>query len=222
MDLGHDGGRVSVRVRAWLEAGDTLQAQASGPTSYDVAVWPQTGWQEVTLHLDNCRDNDDLTLWSGVGRAFMLDWVEVSQQLQAGDRVALHTAAVTADDSSARSAVVDNISRWGDYTYAYEVTAWRRHQVRAGDMVCSDVSNRVAVPLPVANGVEANRSDAEAARVIDRLLHLDLTDETWVRLYAADGRLADAWTAPAGHSVRTLPAGVYVHTLHGRALKFVL
>lgn len=222
MDLSHDNGRVTVRVRAWLEGGDALQIQASGPTSYDVALWQQTGWQEVTFHLENCRDNDDLTLWSGVGNPFMLDDIEVSQNLHAGDRVAIHTKTVTAEGGDTRSAAVDGISRWGDYTYAYEVTAWRRHPSRTGDMACSDTSNRVAVPLTAPDAVPALPGSRESVSAADGTIRLDLAAPAIVSLYTADGRLADTWSAPSGQSARPCAAGIYVLHLRGGALKIVL
>lgn len=195
LTLNNGGGNFIVSGRVHLEAGSQLVCSST----YFDGVTPaaeETGWMEFEFPMQGGQKHDQLAFFTLDAQPFMLDQIEVRQDLLAGDQVlTLVESKEVASGTTATFHLSDPAK-----TYAYDVMAGRVHY---SQNAVSDYSPTVLVKMSEL-GVE-DITAAAANSVIAGKGFLKVTEDAAV--YTLDGRLI---AKPAAGETVVLPAGIYL------------
>ncbi len=221
IDLSNNGGRCTLRLRAWFENGDAIQIQGNSAASYVAAAWNGTGWKDVEVELANCGNSEKITIWSGFGKPFMIDSFEILQDLQEGDRVDIATSVKRIEDSAVNSADFESVHPYG-YSLGYEIETRRYYNGNRNDMYLSWPSERM--PVELLNNSVSNVTDKPGLKidVAPGQAIITLAEASLMEVYSLDGAKLAAVDAPAGTTTLSLPAGPCIIRAAARAVKALI
>ena len=219
IDLSNNGGKCRLILRAWFEDGDAIQIQGNSSATYIASAWNGTGWKDLECELQNCGDREKLTIWSGFGRPFMIDYIRIEQDLKAGDRVDIVTNAININDVSLRSMHFDRQIKFDDLKLGYEVAARRYYNGDPSDFYLSYPSERINVEL-LGSSIEPAIED-QGLRITagERCATIELSSPARVEAYSTDGLQLRAMGCEVGTTTIPLPSGLCILRVDNRTYK---
>ena len=140
--LGNNDGKFVVKMRAWTSAGDRICIVPNSMERFYSPEFEDTGWKDFTVELSGGMKHDQLGFYTANGSPFLIDNIEVTQDMQPGDNVLVATAEQEVYDKA--SATFDNIATPDGMTAAYDVMAAREYYSMHA---VSDYSNTIVVNM---------------------------------------------------------------------------
>lgn len=126
IDLSHNEGACNISLRVWGSEGDWLIIQGSNPASLATIEFPKGGGiVEKTITMPLCTSKEQLTFYSNNYKVFLIDYIKITQDVKAGDKVTTITGSVLTEDADTKSMVMTNPSFSDGHDVLYRVTAMR-------------------------------------------------------------------------------------------------
>ena len=83
------------------------------------------GIVEKTITMPLCTSKDQLTFYSNNYKVFLIDYIKITQDVKAGDKVTTITGSVLTEDADTKSMVMTNPGFSDGHDVLYRVTAMR-------------------------------------------------------------------------------------------------
>lgn len=198
--LSNNQGQYTVALKVYAEKGTQFVVQGTGV--YQVAQFPDTGLYEMEVALDNGQDHDQLMFYTVSGEMFLIDNIEVRQNLKKDDLLYSLIEKVTTPDT--------------DYRFSIEPEEGMKYglQVRAMQTIFNKTCASRLTPMNIIDffgeeGVETInaseitfRAEASQGEILVKAGNREVT------VYDMMGRVL-AKVAASQEKAVTLPAGVY-------------
>ena len=209
IDLSHNEGECNVTVRAWGTEDDWLVVQGVNAAAYAAIRFPAGGFVEQTVTVPVCTAKESLTFYSNNYKPFLIDYIRITQDVKAGEKVSVTTASVHTADADARSLVMERPNFGAHHDVCYKVTGLRYYHGNVKDAVASSPSELITVQPPT--GIASLTADAaESITSTEGGVRIASSHATAVKVYTPAGILVASRTLPAGQSAISLSPGIYV------------
>lgn len=222
IDLSHNDGQCNVTLRAYGQSGDWLVVRATNSAAYAGIEFPDSGIVERTVSVPLCTERENLTFYSNNYRPFLIDYIRVTQDVKAGDRVTIVDKSVVTADNTVQSVDMTQAALRSESDTEYRVTAFRYYHGNTEDIWNSKASENTVVCRADASGVDTPMDVENGVHVVDGGIVVTTTASATMCIYDASGSLLIDRQAPQGTTFQPLRPGLYIVKTAGRATKVVV
>lgn len=209
IDLSHNDGECNVTIRAYGNVDDWLVIQGVNPAAYAGIRFPEGGFVETTVTIPTCTAKEQFTFYSNNYYPFLIDYIKITQNVKAGEKVAVITGATVTEDATTRSVVMKNPNFGPDHDVYYKVTALRYYHGDKKDAVASTPSELMRVKAPAA-GIAADKVSTQHIGTFNGGISLTNEKPMTMRVYTTSGQLVASRMCNVGTTRVQLSAGVYI------------
>ena len=226
IDLSHNEGACNISLRVWGSEGDWLIIQGSNPASLATIEFPKGGGiVEKTITMPLCTSKEQLTFYSNNYKVFLIDYIKITQDVKAGDKVTTITGSVLTEDADTKSMVMTNPSFSDGHDVLYRVTAMRYDkdsQESHKYYSTSTPSDLMLVKNPNPSGIGSVEAAAENVAGVEGGIVVNAANATTVNVFNLSGQLVASKACGNGHAFVSVAPGVYVVKTNSTAAKVVV
>ena len=226
IDLSHNEGSCNISLRVWGSEGDWLIIQGSNPASQATIEFPKGGGiVEKTITMPLCTSKDQLTFYSNNYKVFLIDYIKITQDVKAGDKVTTITGSVLTEDADTKSMVMTNPGFSDGHDVLYRVTAMRYDkdsQESHKYYSTSTPSDLMLVKNPNPSGIGSVEAAAENVAGVEGGIVVNAANATTVNVFNLSGQLVASKACGNGHAFVSVAPGVYVVKTNSTAAKVVV
>lgn len=226
IDLSHNEGACNISLRVWGSEGDWLIIQGSNPASLATIEFPKGGGiVEKTITMPLCTSKEQLTFYSNNYKVFLIDYIKITQDVKAGDKVTTITGSVLTDNADTKSMVMTNPGFSDGHDVLYRVTAMRYDkdsQESHKYYSTSTPSDLMLVKNPNPSGIGSVEAAAENVAGVDGGIVVNSANATTVNVFNLSGQLVASKACGNGHAFVSVAPGVYVVKTNSTAAKVVV
>lgn len=209
LDLGHNDGECKVTIHAWGEENDWLAIQGLNAAAYAGIRFPEGGFIETTITVPACSAKESLTFYSNNYRPFLIDYIKITQDVKAGEKVSVTTASLHTQDANVKSIEMTNPDFGANHEIYYMVTALRYRHGDKKDAVASKPSNLILVKDP-NTGTDFVQEDSPMLFGIEGGIRVYAAVGSSINIYTLSGELVASSKIAEGASFIALEPGMYV------------
>lgn len=221
MDLSHNEGECDVTVRAWGTEDDWLVIQGVNPAAYSAIRFPEGGFVEATVNIPTCTKKEQLTFYSNNYRSFLIDYIKVTQNVKAGDKVEVVTSSVLTEDNTTKSMYMDRPNFGPDHDIYYRVTGLRYYHGNRKDAVASSPSDMMLVKAPATSIQTVGKTESSVTTVAGGV-SVTTADNAVLDVFTVTGQKALTRTLAPGTTDVSLAPGVYIIKVADQAVRVVV
>ena len=221
MDLSHNEGECDVTVRAWGTEDDWLVIQGVNPAAYSAIRFPEGGFVEATVTIPTCTKKEQLTFYSNNYRSFLIDYIKVTQNVKAGDKVEVVTSSVLTEDNTTKSMYMDRPNFGPGHDIYYRVTGLRYYHGNRKDAVASSPSDMMLVKAPATSIQTVGKTEASVTTVAGGV-SVTTADNAVLDVFTVTGQKALTRTLAPGTTDVSLAPGVYIIKVADQAVRVVV
>lgn len=221
MDLSHNEGECDVTVRAWGTEDDWLVIQGVNPAAYSVIRFPEGGFVEATVNIPTCTKKEQLTFYSNNYRSFLIDYIKVTQNVKAGDKVEVVTGSVVTEDNTTKSMYMDRPNFGPGHDIYYRVTGLRYYHGNLKDAVASSPSDMMLVKAPATSIQTVGKTESSVTTVAGGV-SVTTADNAVLDVFTVTGQKALTRTLAPGTTDVSLAPGVYIIKVADQAVRVVV
>lgn len=226
IDLSHNEGACNISLRVWGSEGDWLIIQGSNPASLATIEFPKGGGiVEKTITMPLCTSKEQLTFYSNNYKVFLIDYIKITQDVKAGDKVTTITGSVLTEDADTKSMVMANPGFSDGHDVLYRVTAMRYDkdsQESHKYYSTSTPSDLMLVKNPNPSGIGSVEAAAENVAGVEGGIVVTAANATTVNVFNLSGQLVASKACGNGHAFVSVAPGVYVVKTNSTAAKVVV
>lgn len=226
IDLSHNEGACNISLRVWGSEGDWLIIQGSNPASLATIEFPKGGGiVEKTITMPLCTSKEQLTFYSNNYKVFLIDYIKITQDVKAGDKVTTITGSVLTEDADTKSMVMTNPGFSDGHDVLYRVTAMRYDkdsQESHKYYSTSTPSDLMLVKNPTPSGIGSVEAAAENVAGVEGGIVVTAANATTVNVFNLSGQLVASKACGNGHAFVSVAPGVYVVKTNSTAAKVVV
>lgn len=226
IDLSHNEGACNISLRVWGSEGDWLIIQGSNPASLATIEFPKGGGiVEKTITMPLCTSKEQLTFYSNNYKVFLIDYIKITQDVKAGDKVTTITGSVLTEDADTKSMVMTNPGFSDGHDVLYRVTAMRYDkdsQESHKYYSTSTPSDLMLVKNPNPSGIGSVEAAAENVAGVEGGIVVTAANATTVNVFNLSGQLVASKACGNGHAFMSVAPGVYVVKTNSTAAKVVV
>lgn len=226
IDLSHNEGACNISLRVWGSEGDWLIIQGSNPASLATIEFPKGGGiVEKTITMPLCTSKEQLTFYSNNYKVFLIDYIKITQDVKAGDKVTTITGSVLTEDADTKSMVMTNPGFSDGHDVLYRVTAMRYDkdsQESHKYYSTSTPSDLMLVKNPNPSGIGSVEAAAENVAGVEGGIVVNVANATTVNVFNLSGQLVASKACGNGHAFVSVAPGVYVVKTNSTAAKVVV
>lgn len=226
IDLSHNEGACNISLRVWGSEGDWLIIQGSNPASLATIEFPKGGGiVEKTITMPLCTSKEQLTFYSNNYKVFLIDYIKITQDVKAGDKVTTITGSVLTEDADTKSMVMTNPGFSDGHDVLYRVTAMRYDkdsQESHKYYSTSTPSDLMLVKNPNPSGIGSVEAAAENVAGVEGGIVVNAANATTVNVFNLSGQLVASKACGNGHAFVSVAPGVYVVKTNSTAAKVVV
>lgn len=226
IDLSHNEGACNISLRVWGSEGDWLIIQGSNPASLATIEFPKGGGiVEKTITMPLCTSKEQLTFYSNNYKVFLIDYIKITQDVKAGDKVTTITGSVLTEDADTKSMVMTNPGFSDGHDVLYRVTAMRYDkdsQESHKYYSTSTPSDLMLVKNPNPSGIGSVEAAAENVAGVEGGIVVNAANATTVNVFNLSGQLVVSKACGNGHAFVSVAPGVYVVKTNSTAAKVVV
>lgn len=226
IDLSHNEGACNISLRVWGSEGDWLIIQGSNPASLATIEFPKGGGiVEKTITMPLCTSKEQLTFYSNNYKVFLIDYIKITQDVKAGDKVTTITGSVLTEDADTKSMVMTNPGFSDGHDVLYRVTAMRYDkdsQESHKYYSTSTPSDLMLVKNPNPSGIGSVEAAAENVAGVEGGIVVTAANATTVNVFNLSGQLVASKACGNGHAFVSVAPGVYVVKTNSTAAKVVV
>ncbi len=226
IDLSHNEGACNISLRVWGSEGDWLIIQGSNPASLATIEFPKGGGiVEKTITMPLCTWKEQLTFYSNNYKVFLIDYIKITQDVKAGDKVTTITGSVLTEDADTKSMVMTNPGFSDGHDVLYRVTAMRYDkdsQESHKYYSTSTPSDLMLVKNPNPSGIGSVEAAAENVAGVEGGIVVNAANATTVNVFNLSGQLVASKACGNGHAFVSVAPGVYVVKTNSTAAKVVV
>lgn len=226
IDLSHNEGACNISLRVWGSEGDWLIIQGSNPASLATIEFPKGGGiVEKTITMPLCTSKEQLTFYSNNYKVFLIDYIKITQDVKAGDKVTTITGSVLTEDADTKSMVMTNPGFSNGHDVLYRVTAMRYDkdsQESHKYYSTSTPSDLMLVKNPNPSGIGFVEAAAENVAGVEGGIVVNAANATTVNVFNLSGQLVASKACGNGHAFVSVAPGVYVVKTNSTAAKVVV
>ena len=226
IDLSHNEGACNISLRVWGSEGDWLIIQGSNPASLATIEFPKGGGiVEKTITMPLCTSKEQLTFYSNNYKVFLIDYIKITQDVKAGDKVTTITGSVLTEDADTKSMVMTNPGFSDGHDVLYRVTAMRYDkdsQESHKYYSTSTPSDLMLVKNPNPSGIGSVEAAAENVAGVEGGIVVNAANATTVNVFNLSGQLVASKACGNGHAFMSVAPGVYVVKANSTAAKVVV
>lgn len=226
IDLSHNEGACNISLRVWGSEGDWLIIQGSNPASLATIEFPKGGGiVEKTITMPLCTSKEQLTFYSNNYKVFLIDYIKITQDVKAGDKVTTITGSVLTEDADTKSMVMTNPGFSDGHDVLYRVTAMRYDkdsQESHKYYSTSTPSDLMLVKNPNPSGIGSVEAAAENVAGVEGGIVVNAANATTVNVFNLSGQLVASKACGNGHAFVSVAPGVYVVKTNSTAVKVVV
>lgn len=226
IDLSHNEGACNISLRVWGSEGDWLIIQGSNPASLATIEFPKGGGiVEKTITMPLCTSKEQLTFYSNNYKVFLIDYIKITQDVKAGDKVTTITGSVLTEDADTKSMVMTNPGFSDGHDVLYRVTAMRYDkdsQESHKYYSTSTPSDLMLVKNPNPSGIGSVEAAAENVVGVEGGIVVNAANATTVNVFNLSGQLVASKACGNGHAFVSVAPGVYVVKTNSTAAKVVV
>ena len=226
IDLSHNEGACNISLRVWGSEGDWLIIQGSNPASLATIEFPKGGGiVEKTITMPLCTSKEQLTFYSNNYKVFLIDYIKITQDVKAGDKVTTITGSVLTEDADTKSMVMTNPGFSDGHDVLYRVTAMRYDkdsQESHKYYSTSTPSDLMLVKNPNPSGIGSVEAAAENVAGVEGGIVVNAANATAVNVFNLSGQLVASKACGNGHAFVSVAPGVYVVKTNSTAAKVVV
>lgn len=226
IDLSHNEGACNISLRVWGSEGDWLIIQGSNPASLATIEFPKGGGiVEKTITMPLCISKEQLTFYSNNYKVFLIDYIKITQDVKAGDKVTTITGSVLTEDADTKSMVMTNPGFSDGHDVLYRVTAMRYDkdsQESHKYYSTSTPSDLMLVKNPNPSGIGSVEAAAENVAGVEGGIVVNAANATTVNVFNLSGQLVASKACGNGHAFVSVAPGVYVVKTNSTAAKVVV
>ena len=226
IDLSHNEGACNISLRVWGSEGDWLVIQGSNPASLATIEFPKGGGiVEKTITMPLCTSKEQLTFYSNNYKVFLIDYIKITQDVKAGDKVTTITGSVLTEDADTKSMVMTNPGFSDGHDVLYRVTAMRYDkdsQESHKYYSTSTPSDLMLVKNPNPSGIGSVEAAAENVAGVEGGIVVNAANATTVNVFNLSGQLVASKACGNGHAFVSVAPGVYVVKTNSTAAKVVV
>lgn len=226
IDLSHNEGACNISLRVWGSEGDWLIIQGSNPASLATIEFPKGGGiVEKTITMPLCTSKEQLTFYSNNYKVFLIDYIKITQDVKAGDKVTTITGSVLTEDADTKSMVMTNPGFSDGHDVLYRVTAMRYDkdsQESHKYYSTSTPSDLMLVKNPNPSGIGSVKAAAENVAGVEGGIVVNAANATTVNVFNLSGQLVASKACGNGHAFVSVAPGVYVVKTNSTAAKVVV
>lgn len=226
IDLSHNEGACNISLRVWGSEGDWLIIQGSNPASLATIEFPKGGGiVEKTITMPLCTSKEQLTFYSNNYKVFLIDYIKITQDVKAGDKVSTITGSVLTEDADTKSMVMTNPGFSDGHDVLYRVTAMRYDkdsQESHKYYSTSTPSDLMLVKNPNPSGIGSVEAAAENVAGVEGGIVVTAANATTVNVFNLSGQLVASKACGNGHAFMSVAPGVYVVKTNSTAAKVVV
>lgn len=226
IDLSHNEGACNISLRVWGSEGDWLIIQGSNPASLATIEFPKGGGiVEKTITMPLCTSKEQLTFYSNNYKVFLIDYIKITQDVKAGDKVTTITGSVLTEDADTKSMVMTNPGFSDGHDVLYRVTAMRYDkdsQESHKYYSTSTPSDLMLVKTPTPSGIGSVEAAAENVAGVEGGIVVNAANATTVNVFNLSGQLVASKACGNGHAFVSVAPGVYVVKTNSTAAKVVV
>lgn len=226
IDLSHNEGACNISLRVWGSEGDWLIIQGSNPASLATIEFPKGGGiVEKTITMPLCTSKEQLTFYSNNYKVFLIDYIKITQDVKAGDKVTTITGSVLTEDADTKSMVMTNPGFSDGHDVLYRVTAMRYDkdsQESHKYYSTSTPSDLMLVKNPNPSGIGSVEVAAENVAGVEGGIVVNAANATTVNVFNLSGQLVASKACGNGHAFVSVAPGVYVVKTNSTAAKVVV
>lgn len=226
IDLSHNEGACNISLRVWGSEGDWLIIQGSNPASLATIEFPKGGGiVEKTITMPLCTSKEQLTFYSNNYKVFLIDYIKITQDVKAGDKVTTITGSVLTEDADTKSMVMTNPGFSDGHDVLYRVTAMRYDkdsQESHKYYSTSTPSDLMLVKNPNPSGIGSVEAAAENVAGVEGGIVVNAANTTTVNVFNLSGQLVASKACGNGHAFMSVAPGVYVVKTNSTAAKVVV
>lgn len=226
IDLSHNEGVCNISLRVWGSEGDWLIIQGSNPASLATIEFPKGGGiVEKTITMPLCTSKEQLTFYSNNYKVFLIDYIKITQDVKAGDKVTTITGSVLTEDADTKSMVMTNPGFSDGHDVLYRVTAMRYDkdsQESHKYYSTSTPSDLMLVKNPNPSGIGSVEVAAENVAGVEGGIVVNAANATTVNVFNLSGQLVASKACGNGHAFMSVAPGVYVVKTNSTAAKVVV
>lgn len=221
MDLSHNEGECDVTVRAWGTEDDWLVVQGVNPAAYSAIRFPEGGFVEATVTIPTCTKKEQLTFYSNNYRTFLIDYIKVTQNVKAGDKVEVVTGSVVTEDNTTKSMYMDRPNFGPGHDIYYRVTGLRYYHGNLKDAVASSPSDMMLVKAPATSIQTVGKTESSVTTVAGGV-SVTTADNAVLDVFTVTGQKALTRTLAPGTTDVSLAPGVYIIKVADQAVRVVV
>ena len=226
IDLSHNEGACNISLRVWGSEGDWLIIQGSNPASLATIEFPKGGGiVEKTITMPLCTSKEQLTFYSNNYKVFLIDYIKITQDVKAGDKVTTITGSVLTEDADTKSMVMTNPGFSDGHEVLYRVTAMRYDkdsQESHKYYSTSTPSDLMLVKNPNPSGIGSVEAAAENVAGVEGGIVVNAANATTVNVFNLSGQLVASKVCGNGHAFVSAAPGVYVVKTNNTTAKVVV
>lgn len=226
IDLSHNEGACNISLRVWGSEGDWLIIQGSNPASLATIEFPKGGGiVEKTITMPLCTSKEQLTFYSNNYKVFLIDYIKITQDVKAGDKVTTITGSVLTEDADTKSMVMTNPGFSNGHDVLYRVTAMRYDkdsQESHKYYSTSTPSDLMLVKNPNPSGIGSVEAAAENVAGVEGGIVVNAANATTVNVFNLSGQLVASKACGNGYAFVSVAPGVYVVKTNSTAAKVVV
>lgn len=226
IDLSHNEGACNISLRVWGSEGDWLIIQGSNPASLATIEFPKGGGiVEKTITMPLCTSKEQLTFYSNNYKVFLIDYIKITQDVKAGDKVSTITGSVLTEDADTKLMVMTNPGFSDGHDVLYRVTAMRYDkdsQESHKYYSTSTPSDLMLVKNPNPSGIGSVEAAAENVAGVEGGIVVNAANATTVNVFNLSGQLVASKACGNGHAFVSVAPGVYVVKTNSTAAKVVV
>lgn len=226
IDLSHNEGACNISLRVWGSEGDWLIIQGSNPASLATIEFPKGGGiVEKTITMPLCTSKEQLTFYSNNYKVFLIDYIKITQDVKAGDKVTTITGSVLTEDADTKSMVMTNPGFSDGHDVLYRVTAMRYDkdsQESHKYYSTSTPSDLMLVKNPNPSGIGSVEAAAENVAGVEGGIVVNAANATTVNVFNLSGQLVASKACGNGYAFVSVAPGVYVVKTNSTAAKVVV
>lgn len=226
IELSHNEGACNISLRVWGSEGDWLIIQGSNPASLATIEFPKGGGiVEKTITMPLCTSKEQLTFYSNNYKVFLIDYIKITQDVKAGDKVTTITGSVLTEDADTKSMVMTNPGFSDGHDVLYRVTAMRYDkdsQESHKYYSTSTPSDLMLVKNPNPSGIGSVEAAAENVAGVEGGIVVNAANATTVNVFNLSGQLVASKACGIGHAFMSVAPGVYVVKTNSTAAKVVV
>lgn len=218
LSLGGNGGNYKVHLKVWGCEGSSIVV-ASSTKNATSEVFENDGMHDVTLELSAGTFHDALTFYTTDGQQFLIEEVNVVQDLAAGELILTPKEAYEITDGSTSLAGINHVAQPG-MVRAYDVMAARVEFTRNA---LSDYSAPVVVK-EYNDGVESVNDGLKACSVytMDGCVVVDTPLGCHIEIFGTDGSRVISEEGKCGRNTFRLNPGVYIVKVGNKTAKVLI